>query len=62
MIEPRHFVAAGLVFAARRSAAAPIYLSAAWLGMKFFGGSTDKLYYRVALAVLMLIAVAALVA
>ena len=29
-------------------AAAPIYLSGAWLGMKFSGGSTDKLYYRVA--------------
>ena len=38
--------------AGRGLAAAPIYLSAAWLGMKFFGGSTDKPYYRVALAAL----------
>ncbi len=43
-------------------AAAPVYLGAAWLGMKFFGGSTDKVYYRVALVALFLIAVAALVA
>jgi uncharacterized membrane protein YfcA len=41
--------------------AAPLYLGTAWLGMKFFGGSTDKIYYRIALAVLFLIALAALI-
>ena len=46
--------------AAKGLAAAPIYLGAAWLGMKFFGDSTDRVYYRVALGALFLIAVAAL--
>jgi uncharacterized membrane protein YfcA len=40
--------------------AAPLYLGSAWLGMKFFGGSTDKIYHRVALCALFLIALAAL--
>ncbi len=41
---------------------APFFLGAAWVGTRLFSRATDRIYYRVALAVLTAIAIAALIA